>query len=455
VSSCPFPRHPSPLRIALIGAGVRGSHLARQAARAGGAVITAVAEPDPARRRLCAREHGIGPAARFDSWQTLCASAAALDGVIVATLDNQHTGPVLASLGRGWHVLTEKPLADTLADCRRIVRAQQRSGCVVSVCHTLRHLETYRRIRQTVRSGDLGRLIHIEHMEAIGHLRFAHNYVRGRWARQADNTFLLLHKCCHDLDFLAWLTDSPCVRVASFGALTHFRPENAPEHSASRCLACRLRNTCLYSAPRLYLDADPTGRRADLGPGSTRAERLKALRHGPYGACVWRAGNDVVDHQVVALSFADGATATCVMTGFSATHGRRTRVQGTRGELRFDEAEGTLTLHPFGGGPAKALAIPPRQGYHPEDREIVSRWLAAIRDPAADVAVDAREALRTHAIAFAAEQSRLTHRLVAPRDADTVSLTVTHRQSRTAPPVARAAGGRVRSHRAPTPRKTH
>ena len=79
----------------------------------------------------------------------------------------------------------------------------------------------------------------------------------------------------------------------------------------------------------------------------TRDEHLHAVETGPYGKCVWHAGNDVVDHQVVLMEFDGGATATCTLTGYSATNGRRTRLQGTHGEMLFDEADGTITVKRF------------------------------------------------------------------------------------------------------------
>ena len=63
----------------------------------------------------------------------------------------------------------------------------------------------------------------------------------------------------------------------------------------------------------------------------TSEEHLNAIKNGPYGVCVWHAENDVVDHQVVMMEFEGGATATCTLTGYSATNGRRIRLQGTHG----------------------------------------------------------------------------------------------------------------------------
>ena len=402
------------IRVAVIAAGVRGGHLAQQLAYCmQPAQVVAVAEPDDKRRRCFAQAHDLPNGAQFTSWEDLCNSDLVFDAAIIATLDNLHTAPVLACLRRGCHVLVEKPLANTLQDCLLIEEAQRQAGVIVSVCHTLRYMEAFRRIKQIVQDGLIGRLIHVEHMEAIGHMRFTHNYVRGRWAKEANNTSLLLHKCIHDIDFVAWLVNEPCSRVSSFGSLGYFKPSQAPKGSGKRCLDdCLILNTCPYSALRLYVDGDLTDRIQDLGDTYTREDRLEVVRRGPFGACVWQADNDVVYHQIVSMEFASGTTATCTMTGYSATHGRRTRLQVSEGELLFDEALGSVTIRKFSNPKPEIIRIQPTDSYHPEDREIVANWLSAIHDSSNGVIVNAQEATKTHAIVFAAERSRIEKRTI-------------------------------------------
>lgn len=409
------------IKVAVIAAGVRGSHLAQQVKECSkvSARVVAVAEPNEERRVRFGQMFGIENRGQFATWEELCGSDLQFDAAIIATMDNQHDAPVLACLRRGCHVMVEKPLADSFGKCLQIAREQKRSRRVVSVCHTLRYVDAFRRMKEIVRDGVLGRLMYVEHMEAIDHFRFSHNYVRGRWAREKDNTSLLLHKCCHDIDFMAWLVDSPCERVSSFGSLAHFTPSHAPEGSGKRCLGdCKLKDSCPYSALRLYVDGDLTGRLMDVSENQSREARLAAVEKGPFGVCVWRAGNDVVDHQVVSMEFAGGTTATCTMTGYSSTHGRRTRLQGTKGELFFDEARRLITLKLFSKDEAETIQLSPPSGYHPEDREIITNWLSAIGDSSTSVAVNAQEAMRTLMIVFAAEQSRCEKRVVEMTEFD-------------------------------------
>ena len=404
-----------PLRIAVIGAGVRGTSLTRKLASSEFPTrVVAVAEPVHERRTAFAQQYDLPKDAQFPSWQVFVDSPVVCDAVIVATMDDQHTNPVVACLRRGCHILVEKPLADTFVGCQSIVSAQRKAGLVVSVCHTLRFMEAFRRIKQIVDDGVLGKLIHIEHMEAIGHYRFTHNYVRGRWSREENNAFLLLHKCCHDLDFLAWLIGSQCSHVSSFGSLTYFSPANAPAGSGERCLQdCQIVESCPYSALRVYVDADLSDRLSDLGKIETRRDRLDAVRYGPFGICVWQAGNNVVDHQVVSMGFTNGTTANCTLSGYAAHHGRRTTVQGTRAELIFSEADHSIAINHFFESESDHIDLPRINTYHPEDQEIVDNWLSKIFGQHNErMNVDANEAMRNLAIVFAAERSRKTGRIV-------------------------------------------
>ena len=402
------------LRIAVIGAGVRGTSLAGKVLTSGmNAVISAVAEPDHDKRSSFAREFKLNSDSLYPGWEELATDADRYDAAIIATLDNQHTGPALSCLRNGWHILIEKPLADTFSDCKSIVRMQKEKNKVIAVCHTLRFMDGYRKVKELCSEGAVGELVHIEHMEAISNIRFTHNYVRGRWSQEKLNTFLLLHKCSHDIDYISWLFDVNCLRVASFGSLKYFTKINAPEGSTLRCTdGCTKAGTCPYNALNIYVKGDLDKWPArDISNIHTAESHLDAVRNGPYGICVWHGQNDVVDHQVVMLEFEGGATATCTLTGYSASNGRRVRLQGTKGEILFDEASGTISIRDFYGTRDEIINIAPTTTYHPEDQDIVNEWISSVLS-STSVTVDATEALRTHAIVFAAELSRKEKRTI-------------------------------------------
>jgi len=151
----------------------------------------------------------------------------------------------------------------------------------------------------------------------------------------------------------------------------------------------------------------------------SREGKLRALREGPYGRCVYRCDNDVPDHQEVLLSFPSGATAALGVHGLSEFEGRELRLFGTRGVLRgvfrLHEEELTLTDHRrlatewlhrgasaagHGGGDEGLLdaftsalggRLPPAVQEAPAEQ-------AGLNGPA--------QALESHLLAFAAEAAR-------------------------------------------------
>jgi predicted dehydrogenase len=403
-----------PLRIAVIGAGVRGTGLSRKLSSSEfAAKVVAVAEPDEEKRNSFAKEFNLPKDNIFSGWENLTTQLDDCDAAIIATLDNQHTGPALACLNRGWHLLVEKPLADSFEKCLMIDKAREKADKVVAVCHTLRFMYGYRKVKQLLEDGTIGQLIHIAHFEAIGNLRFVHNYVRGRWAQEKNNTFLLLHKCCHDIDYINWLIKEPCVRVSSFGSLKFFTPQNAPAGSTNRCTDnCLVRDSCPYNAVRIYVDGPLEEWPAkDICKVHTKDIHFDAIKNGPYGICAWRANNDVVDHQSVMMEFEGGTNATCTLSGYSATNGRRIRLQGSLGEMLFDEAAGTISIKKFAENESEIIGVPSPLTYHPEDKDILDNWISSII-LSTSVTVNTREALRTHAVVFASELSRKERRVV-------------------------------------------
>lgn len=407
----------APLSIAVLGAGMRGRlfgeilaelpHLAR---------VVAVAEPRDAYREAFAERHELSPDRVFHTWQELLAQPRLADAVVVATMDRDHLAPAIASLDKRYDMLLEKPMAPTLEECAVLARSQRESGALVAVCHSLRYTKGFARVKSLIAEGRVGRVMSIDQLEQVGFEHYAHSYVRGNWGNAGRSTPMLLAKSCHDLDYIAYLVDRPCERVTSFGHLSYFRPENAPEGSTERCTdGCLVEHRCPYSAIRQYVHTDLDRWPASvISPVHTPAAHMAAIRTGPYGRCVWRADNDVVDHQVVALEFEGGVTATFTMTGFTQEQGRKVRVHGTEGELVFDEHAGTITVKPFAGKDTEVIQLSPERGEHGGgDDRVIRAWLEALhrREPGL-ILTDVQESFRTHAIGFAAEASRLSGRTV-------------------------------------------
>jgi predicted dehydrogenase len=404
-----------PVTLAVVGAGDRGSgHGGWALTQPDRARVVAVAEPRVVRRDRLASRHGLPAGAAYASWQELAARGRLADAVLICTQDAAHAEPAIAFAELGYDVLLEKPMATTEADCRRIVDAVERADVTFAVCHVLRYTPYTALVKQVVDGGRIGEVVSVQHLEPVGFSHHAHSYVRGAWRRQGAAAFMLLAKSCHDLDWLRYVVGRPIRRVASFGSLTHFRPENRPDGAADRCLDCAVEPTCPYSAVRFY--SRFLGRGGDwpldaVIDSYTEADLLAALRHGPYGRCVYACDNNVVDHQVVAMEFDGGPTGTFVMTAFNAGGHRRTRLFGTHGELEGDGE--TVRVHDFLTGTTEVLAArspgdaTAGGGHGGGDWGLMDAFVRAVATgDRSHVLTGARESLEAHLAVFAAERAR-------------------------------------------------
>jgi len=407
-----------PVTLAVLGAGARGSTFAGFAEQFGDrARVVAVADPRTDRRDALADRLGVPAGQRFADWRELAGREKLADAVVVATPDREHTGPAVRFAGLGYHVLLEKPIAPTWAECVEVVEAAERSGVVLAVCHVMRYTPYTEAIHRAVDQGRLGQVIGIEHLEPVGWWHFAHAYVRGNWRRAGQSGPSVLTKCCHDLDWLRHLVGGPAVTVSSHGALRHFTAANQPPGAADRCLDCAVEPACPYSASRLYLGflGDPkreTWPLSVLTTDLTESGVRRALRDGPYGRCVYACDNDVADHQVVTIEFDGGVTATLTMSAFTPFGRRRTRIMGTRGFLEGDGRQAAVTDFVTGqaepvdlAGPRPAVA----GGHGGGDMGVISAFVGAIASGDRSlIRTGPRESLDSHLMAFAAERSRHT-----------------------------------------------
>lgn len=408
----------TPKTVAILGAGGRGTgfaHLVRDFHLLGR--VVAVAEPRDDYRAAFVKEHRVASGKAFKSWQEFVKKPKMCDAVVISTLDRDHVGPAVACLNLGYDVLLEKPMATSLADCQAIEAAQRRHGAIVGVCHSLRYNKGFRKVKELLDAGAIGRVLSLDLLEQVAYWHQAHSYVRGNWGNEGRSTFMLLSKSCHDIDYIAYLIgkDKPCQRVSSFGHLSHFTRANAPAGSPERCTdGCPVEPTCPYSAIKTYVQVENRAwwPAAVCSHDHSAEAHLAAIRTGPYGRCVYRCDNDVVDHQVVCMEFAQDVTATFTMTAFTQGGGRKLRIHGDKGELLFDESR--ITVKTFGDNNVQELIIGRESGGHGGgDNRVVREWLQALhsRDDSGIVA-NAQESLRTHAIVFAAERSRREGRTI-------------------------------------------
>ena len=425
--------HDSAVTVAIVGAGHRSEAYSAYAGRYPERMrVVAVADPDATRRNRFADQYAIPSDRRFGTHADLAARPGLAQAVINGTLDRQHYATTMPLLEAGYHVLLEKPIAPSEQEVRDLIDASRRRGRIVMICHVLRYAPFYRRIKDLVDDGAIGDIVAMTSNENVSYHHMAVGFVRGKWRRRGENP-MLLAKCCHDLDLIAWLNSGVQVeRVASFGSLTQFRRENAPPGSAERCLAgCAIESTCPYSARANYVDMGLWGPYAwqsvEHIERPTDADRLESLRaDNPYGRCVWHCDNDVVDHQTVIAEFANGVTATHNMFTATARPTRTMHIVGTKGELEGDMEDAVIrvrTPDTSVRGTEQAFAehaIDLRapgsgqmDGHGGGDQRLIGDFISTVAGGTPSRSVTSiQDSLTGHLIAFAADRAMLERRVI-------------------------------------------
>jgi predicted dehydrogenase len=155
-----------------------------------------------------------------------------------------------------------------------------------------------------------------------------------------------------------------------------------------------------------------------ISEDTSREGRRRALENGPYGRCVYRCDNDVVDHQVVTMSFESGASGVLVMHGHSHEESRTMRYEGTRATLRGKFAYGlddVIEIHDHRTGRVERVEIEGPAGgvtgHGGGDEGIMAAFVGAVRGGTGG-RTGARESLESHLMAFAADQARLEGQVV-------------------------------------------
>lgn len=399
----------------LVGAGQRGAQVYAEYARIhpDEIKIVAVAEPDEKRRKWLAERHGLPENAVFSDWNTLFAKGKLADSCMICTQDRFHMEPVKKAFERGYHVMCEKPMSPDPGECLEMGKYAGRYQKTLTICHVLRYSPFFTRIKEILDSGSIGELVSIQHMECVGFWHQAHSFVRGNWRNSEESSAMILQKSCHDMDILCWLIGKPCQAVSSFGSLKYFRPENAPKGAGTYCMKdCRAETSCPYSANKIYLRDEErysdNFRKVVALDGTKEAVR-EALMDGPYGRCVFRCDNNVVDHQVVNLLFEGGVTVSFTMCAFTYEETRLITLMGTRGQITGDMVHNKIEVIDFLTGNRTIHHIKTgSSGHSGSDEKFMQGFIRTVESNGKYSLSGAEASIDSHLMAFAAEESRVT-----------------------------------------------
>ncbi|MGN0527018.1 MAG: Gfo/Idh/MocA family protein [Acutalibacteraceae bacterium] len=411
-----------PITAVIIGAGHRSIALADYSLRHPDQLkIIGVAEPNEYLRKTTQQRYNIPAENCFYDAEALASVPKFADAVINGTMDELHVSTSIPVLEKGYDMLLEKPFCVNLTEMEEILKVVEKNKNKVMVCHVLRYAPFYYEIKKRIISGELGRIINIQTTESVSFDHLSTSYVRGKWANSdRSHTTMLLAKCSHDIDLMTWLMgDDKPDAVSSFGSKFQFKIENAPKESGTYCLKdCPLVDSCRYSAKKIYIDSKDNWAvyvwSALNKENPTDEERIEELKKSPYGRCIYKCDNNVVDHQSVLVNFKSGATGTHNLVGGSAAPLRTIRVTGTKGEI-YGEFENNFLdvkiIHPVGAKMCTTeridLSYTKGQGHGGGETRLVKDFVNLVRGDETSVSCTSIEnSVAGHKLVFLADKSR-------------------------------------------------
>lgn len=288
--------------IAVIGAGNRGRAVVANLIRDGKNVrIISAFDPDQAVLQQSI-DHWKQDTQICDSYMDAI-NAPGVDWVMVFSPNAFHKEQIIAGFNAGKHVFAEKPLATSIEDCQEIYEAHQASDRIFATGFVLRYAPIYTKVKELLTSGYIGKILSIDANENITPAHGA--YIMRNWRRKTELAGPhILEKCCHDLDLINWFTESIPTRVAAFGGLDFFTPQN---------------RTMLNQFKK------PDGASVFDGWPDPHAE-----------PCPFNSDKDLMDNLVAIMQFRNGVKVQFQATMSNAIPERRMYISGTEGTIKVE-----------------------------------------------------------------------------------------------------------------------
>ncbi len=200
------------LRVLVLGLGFFGRNWLREVSACTECEVAGVVSKHPDLLASVGEEFRVLPAQRFGTIEEGLDGSGA-QAVVVALPEMVHKEAILAALGRGLHVLTEKPLAMTIAEAGEVVQAaRSASNAVVMVDQNYRWRPQNQALRRAIREGRIGRIASITH-------EFRQSIVRkttDAWREQMPHPYLH-DMAIHHFDLLRASTGLECREVLAVG----------------------------------------------------------------------------------------------------------------------------------------------------------------------------------------------------------------------------------------------
>ena len=217
------------LKVMIVGCGgIAPAHIEGYLHSGEAVTITALADQNLERARALIERYGLTQATPVADYRDALSQ---VDVVSICTPPGLHRDIAVAALENGCHVLLEKPMAPSLAECDQIIAAAQRAGKMLSVVVQSRYITSIRNVIDIVKSGAYGKNLYTRvHSVWYRGESYYHLDWRGRWTVEGGGC--TQNHSIHHIDLLLWAKGMPASIRAFMTNLNHHNSEEEDFSSA-------------------------------------------------------------------------------------------------------------------------------------------------------------------------------------------------------------------------------
>ena len=136
-----------------------------------------------------------------------------LDFVDICTPSYMHADMAVYALGKGLHVLCEKPMSINSSEAQRMIDAKEKSGKLLMIAHVVRFMSPYVYLKSVIDSCELGKPVHV----IMHRLSEAPKWSWENWMLNTDKSGgVTLDLSIHDIDFMQYVFGEPKSIEASY-----------------------------------------------------------------------------------------------------------------------------------------------------------------------------------------------------------------------------------------------
>lgn len=298
---------------------------------------------------------GVKGARRYSGFSEFLAHPG-LTTVIVATPDSTHAEIVKACFKAGKDVVCEKPMATTMDDCLKMIRAKDSNN--FRVAFNLRYNTLMKRVKELISEGVVGDIRQVESHDIVSWMHGSDYF--HRWHRFMEKSGgLLVHKGTHNFDVVNWWIGKRPESVFARAAKTFYVPEL---QKGGNCPNCPEFKKCKFS---IDLNDDVPGQFAGI-PDFYRRMYVEAKKHDGYvrDACVFHRDSDIPDTYNVLTTYPGNVFFSYTAVFYAPYEDRRFIVQGTKGRMEVSQHHRSIRVLSLDSGEEFTRVIPSESGGH-------------------------------------------------------------------------------------------